>query len=149
MLYRIAADIVVLIHFGWIVFMLVGFFVTAWAFGGVYVFKRTGGWEERFLDRWVLRTVHIAGIAYAGTLAVIGRYCPVTMLENFFRRRYDPASTYPGGFLIHYIERIVYPDVPVQAILIPTVIIAVLTLVMFAVRPPLKIKEIIRRILSR
>ena len=149
MLYRIAADILVLIHFGWIVFILVGFFVTAWAFGGVYALKMTGGWEEQFLDRWVLRTVHIVGIAYVATLAVIGRYCPVTMLENFFRSRYDAASTYPGGFIIHYVERIVYPDVPAQAILIPTIVVAVLTVLMFAVRPPLKVKRFVRRILLR
>ena len=149
MLYRIGADAVVLIHFGWIVFMLLGFFVTAWAFASVYIRNRHAGWEARFLDRWVLRSVHISGIAYVATLAVMREYCPVTMLENFFRRRYDPASTYPGGFMIHYIEQLVYPDVPAQAILIPTVVVAVLTVVMFVMHPPLKVKQTFKKLLSR
>ena len=96
-----------------------------------------------------MRTVHIAGIGYVATLAVIGRYCPMTMLENFFRRHHDPASTYPGGFIIHYVERLVYPDVPALAILIPTIVIAVLTVLMFAVRAPVKVKETICRIFDR
>ena len=149
MLYRIGADIVVLIHFGWIVFILAVFFVTAWAFVAVNLLKKNGGWEYRFLDRWVLRSVHLAGIIYASTLSVVGRYCPMTILENFFRRRHDLNSAYPGGFIIHYIERIVYPDVSIEVILIPTAVVAILTVLMFAVRPPLKVSCWFKQILLR
>ena len=149
MLYRILADFVVLIHFGWIVFVLIGFFITVLALIAVYIFGRRNKWERRFLDRWVLRTVHIGGIAYVAVLAIMHKYCPLTTLENFLRHRHDPATTYPGGFLIYYIERLVYPDLPIRTILIPTITVAVLTLLMFTIRPPQKIKWYINRLLSR
>lgn len=30
--------------------------------------------------------------------------CPLTMLENSFRRRYDPKTVYTGSFAVHYFE---------------------------------------------
>ena len=141
MLYRILADLIVLVHFGWIVFMVVGFFFTAWAVAAVYIFHCRNGWEQRFLDRWVLRTVHFAGIIYVTILAVMQEYCPLTSLENFLRYRHDPGTTYPGGFLIYYIERLVYPNLPFQTIMIPTVAIAVLSVLLYVLCPPKKIRR--------
>ena len=37
--------------------------------------------------------------------------CPLTTLENALRRRAGGA-VYPGGFIAHYLEKIVYWDLP-------------------------------------
>ena len=129
MTYFILADLIVVAHLAWILFMLWGFVLTI-----------RGFFHAEFFDRRLFRTVHLCGIVYVSLLAILGSYCPLTILENVLRRRYDPEFAYPGSFIVHYIEKIVYPDVQPFIILIPTVTIAVFTLVTFIVRPPRRIK---------
>lgn len=88
MFYKIAADIVVLIHFLWIVFLIVG------AFPG-----RKNKWVKIF---------HIGGIAFAIIIQVFGWYCPLTHLEIWLRRMHDPSLSYEGSFIIYYVEKLVY-----------------------------------------
>ncbi|MCK4995127.1 MAG: DUF2784 domain-containing protein [Candidatus Omnitrophica bacterium] len=133
MLYKILADIIVVIHFAWILFMLVGFTLTL-----------VGFWWRRFFDWWLFRALHLCGIAYVGLLAVLSRYCHLTILENTLRAGYDSELRYPGSFIIHYIEKLVYPDVNPLIILIPTVIIAVFTAVVFIIKPPTKIRRMLK-----
>ena len=131
MLYKILADIIVIVHFGWIIFMLIGFILTLCGFF----------WKGIF-DKWLFRTLHIFGIAYVSLLAIMGKYCPLTLWENTLRSKYDPGITYPGSFMIYYAERLVYPDVNPLIIQIPTTLIAVFTILVFIIRPPKKIRKI-------
>jgi len=71
----------------------------------------------------------------------MGKYCPLTLWENTLRARYYPDLIYPGSFIVYYIERLVYPDVNPLIILIPTVIIAIFTVVVFIIRPPIKLRR--------
>lgn len=130
MLYRILADIIVAIHFAWIVFMVIGFIWTV-----------AGFWQKSFFDSWLFRTLHVFGIIYVSTLAIMGRYCPLTIWENSLRAKYAPGLVYPGSFVIHYAEKLVYPEINPLLIRIPTTFIAVFTVVMFIIRPPKKINE--------
>ena len=41
-------------------------------------------------------------------IVTIGFTCPLTLLENHFRRRAG-ASSYDGGFVDHYLNGVVYP----------------------------------------
>lgn len=125
------ADIIVVIHFAWILFILSGFILTSCGFF----------WKALF-DKWLFRTIHLCGIFYAGLLALLRKHCPLTVLENNLRQKYTPESIYPDSFIIHYIEKLVYPDLNTLMIIIPTVIIAVFTIVVFIVRPPAKIRKI-------
>jgi hypothetical protein len=134
MIYRILADLIVMIHFAWILFMLWGFILTLRGFS-----------HKVFFDRWLFRTTHLLGIAYVSTLAIMGRYCPLTIWENTLRAKYDSTLTYPGSFMIHYFEKFVYPDVNPLVIQIPTTFIAIFTVVMFLIKPPEKIKRIFGR----
>ena len=133
MLYKVLADLIVVIHFAWILFMLVGFTLTL-----------AGLWWREFFDWWLFRTVHLCGILYVGLLAVLRQYCPLTMLENALRTTYNLELRYPGSFIVHYIEKLVYPDVDLSIVLIPTVIIAIFTIVVFIINPPAKIRRIFR-----
>jgi hypothetical protein len=51
---------------------------------------------------------------------------------------------YPGSFIVHYVEKLVYPEVNPLIIQIPTIIIAAFTVVVFIIRPPAKIKRMFR-----
>ena len=144
MLYKILADIVVLIHFAWILYMLWGFILTICGSISIYVLRRTKERWRTFFDRWIFRTIHLGGIVYVTIMTVLGENCPLTIMENGLREHYDTELTYHGSFVVHYIEKIVYPEANFLFFLIPTIIIAVFTVVMFIIRPPVKIKCLLR-----
>ena len=103
MLYRIFADIVVLTHLLWILFLMFG------AFLGV-----------RFRAAKVL---HIAGLGYAMVLNALGWYCPLTHVEIWARTRHDPALAYMGSFVIHYVEKLIYVNLQHSSLLVLTVLL--------------------------
>ena len=144
MLYKILADLVVLVHFGWIVFVLWGFVLTVCGSVSVYVFRTAKDRWRRFFNRWIFRTIHLTGIVYVGILTIFGKLCPLTILENKLRGQYDPELTYPGSFVAHYIERIVYPEANFLVFVIPTTIIALFSILMFIIRPPAKLKKVLQ-----
>lgn len=113
--YRIAADLVVLVHFLWIVFLTCG----------VFIGRRT---------RWV-RNLHIAGLLAALVIQLKGWYCPLTYLEIWLRRMHDPAVAYSGSFIIHYLERLVYLDVRLETVLILTLVLVIFSVAVYARRP--------------
>ncbi|BCL74494.1 hypothetical protein JHS3_02300 [Jeongeupia sp. HS-3] len=88
MLFRIAADIVLLIHLAFIVFVLLG---------GVLAVR----W------RWV-PIVHLPAVLWACYVELAGRICPLTPLENGFRVRAGEAG-YTESFISHYVLPIIYP----------------------------------------
>jgi hypothetical protein len=109
MFYRILADIVVFIHFLWILFLISGAFV---------------GMRYRRV-----KIVHLIGIAFALIIQIFGWYCPLTYLEVWLRRMQYPSAGYSGSYIIHYVEKLVYVDVPPGLILIATVFIALISLI--------------------
>ena len=135
MAYKIFAEGIIVVHLVFILFMLFGFVLTLYA-----LFFR-----EKFFDRWLFRSLHLLGILYVASLSILGKYCPLTILENELRLRYEAPLVYSGSFIVHYLERLVYPDVNPLVIQIPTIFIAVFTIVMFTVNPPKKIKSILKK----
>ncbi len=108
MLYRIAADITVVLHLLWILFLVFGAFI-----------------GRRF--KWVKR-LHFGGIIFAIVIQALGWYCPLTYLEIWLRRMHDSSHSYTGSFIIHYLERIVYIDINPKIIFALTVFLAVISL---------------------
>ncbi len=142
MLYKILTDLVVLIHFAWILFILWGFILAVCGSISVYVLRKAKDRWITFFDRWIFRTIHLGGIVYVAILTVSGKYCPLTILENELREQYNTELTYPGSFVVHYIEKIVYPEANFLLFVIPTTIIAIFSILMFIIRPPAKIKQL-------
>jgi hypothetical protein len=126
--------IVVTAHFLWVLFMLYGFFMTAYA-----LFFSA---DKRFLDRWIVRSAHLAGIIFTSALELTGNYCPLTLLENHFRA--GAGARYSGSFIAHYVEKLVYPDVNPYILIAGAAIIAVFCLAAFVIRPPEKIRDKIK-----
>jgi hypothetical protein len=86
--YRIAADAVVVVHFGFIVFVAIGG-VVAW--------------------RWPrLLWFHVPTVAWGIGIVAIGFACPLTPLERHLRRLGD-GQGYDDGFVDRYIEDVIYP----------------------------------------
>ena len=99
--FRLLADLVRLLHFGFVLFVVVGLLLIL--AGGV------AGW------RWVrgrrFRIVHLAAIAVVALQAWLGVLCPLTILEAWLRRRAG-AATYDGSFMAHWVGRWLYWEGP-------------------------------------
>jgi hypothetical protein len=91
MLFKILADIVVLIHFLWILFLIFGAFLGA-------------GNKE-------IKIFHISGLVFAFVIQIFGCYCPLTDLEVWLRAKHDPSLAYSGSFIIHYVEGLIYIEI--------------------------------------
>ena len=113
--------------------MVAGFILTLTAF-----FKRI------IFDWWLFRTLHLVGILYVSLLAAMGRFCPLTIFENELRSKQDPEQVYSGAFIVHYVEKIVYPEVAPMVVLIPTFLIAIVTLIVYLIYPPEQVKRLFR-----
>lgn len=94
--YKILADIVVLTHFLWILFL----------FFGAFLGRRNK----------VLKIFHLSGLSFAFVIQIFDWYCPLTYLEVWLRSKHDPGLIYAGSFIIHYVERIVYIELSRQFI---------------------------------
>jgi hypothetical protein len=101
MFYRVFADTVVLIHFLWILFLLLGAL-----------------WGRR---KQLVKILHISGLAFACIIQIWSWYCPLTYLEVWLREKHDSALIYKGSFIIHYVEKIVYLEISRYLIFIFTV----------------------------
>ena len=88
MLYRVAADLLLLIHLAFIIFVIAG---------GFAVFR----W------RWMV-WLHIPAAAWATLIEFWGWICPLTPWENSLRKLAGQEG-YTGGFIEHYILPLVYP----------------------------------------
>ncbi len=108
MIYKILADIVVSLHFLWILFLIFGAF-----------------WGIRYKG---VRIVHISGLAFAIIIQVFDWYCPLTHLEVWLRTRHDPTLSYSGSFIIHYVERIVYLEVSGKLIFVLSLLLCVINI---------------------
>ncbi len=106
--YKILADIVLLIHFLWILFLFLG---------GLWGIKNRA-----------VRIFHLSGLAFALIIQVFGWYCPLTYLEVWLRSKHDFALTYTGSFIIHYVERIVYIELSRFLIFVLTLVLCSLNL---------------------
>ncbi len=88
MLLRIAADLIVLLHFAFVIFVVAG---------GLLALK----WPK-------MAYLHIPAAVWGAWIGFANWICPLTPLENHLRRLVGEAG-YAGGFIEHYITRILYP----------------------------------------
>ncbi len=125
---------ITIIHFLWVLFMLAGFFWTVLAF---FV-------HRRFFDFFWFRTLHALGILLVSLFPLLGKYCPLTIWENFFRQR--GGAGYEGGFIHHYLEKFIYPDIDPVAIRVGTFVVAFVSIAVYFLRPPERTKKWFKKI---
>lgn len=88
MLHRLLADATVLVHFGFVLFVVLG---------GLAVLR----WPR-------LAAVHVPAAVWGFAVEAFGWLCPLTTLENRWRRLAGQAG-YDGGFVEHYLIPVLYP----------------------------------------
>jgi hypothetical protein len=88
MIYRMLADLVVILHLLFIIFALIGGVLVRW--------------------RSYMLFIHIPAALWVTVISFKGWICPLTPLENQLRQAAGDEG-YPGGFVEHYIIPIIYP----------------------------------------
>ena len=88
MVYQIRADILVVLHFVFICFVIVG---------GLLVLR----WQ------W-LALIHLPVVLWGALVELMSWVCPLTPLENWLRRAAG-GQGYSGGYIEHYLIPIIYP----------------------------------------
>lgn len=86
--YSLLADLTMLVHLGFVLFVSLGALLVLWR-------------------RWVA-WVHVPCAAYGAAIEFWGWVCPLTPLENRLRRAAGEAG-YEGGFIEHYVGGLLYP----------------------------------------
>ena len=89
MIYRFSADLVLLFHLAFVLFVVLG---------GLVVLR----WP------WVA-LLHLPAAIWGVLIEYSGSICPLTPFENFLRIRGGEAG-YSGGFIEHYIQPVLYPS---------------------------------------
>ncbi|HOG81744.1 MAG: hypothetical protein BWX99_00158 [Deltaproteobacteria bacterium ADurb.Bin151] len=88
-MYSLLADVVVVFHFLFIVFVVAG---------GLLVLRRP-----------CLAWIHLPAVAWGAGIEFAGGICPLTPLENYLRRL-GGESTYSGDFVMQYLLPVIYPE---------------------------------------
>lgn len=88
MFYRVAADLVLVAHFAFIILVVVGALVA-------------------FRFSW-FAWIHIPAASWGAFVELTGRICPLTTLENFLRVHAGQEG-YANSFVEQYIFPVIYP----------------------------------------
>jgi hypothetical protein len=88
MVYLFLSDLIVVIHFGFVLFAVLG---------GLLVLK----WRR-------LAWIHVPTCLWAALIEFAGWVCPLTPLENWLREK-GGGLVYRTGFIEHYIFPLLYP----------------------------------------
>ena len=88
-MYRFFADVLVVVHFLFIVFVVIG---------GIFVLRRP----------W-LAILHLPSVIWGAAVEIYGWVCPLTPLENYLRGL-EGGAVYSGDFVEHYLIPLVYPE---------------------------------------
>lgn len=89
MLYRVLADTTLIVHFAYVLFVVLG---------GLLVLH----W------RWIA-WLHLPAVLWGAFVELTGRICPLTPLELWLRDLGGERG-YEGGFIEHYITSWIYPE---------------------------------------
>ena len=89
------AAAVLVLHLAWIL----------WAIAGA-LWTRGRPWWTAF---------HVASLIW-GIIVEVGPWpCPLTLVEQWLEARAG-MHTWTGGFLVHYLEATIYPDLPARVV---------------------------------
>lgn len=100
-LYLLLADITLLLHASFVAFVVIGLILIL--LGKVLSWS----WIRNPWFRWA----HLAAIAVVVIQSWFGVICPLTTLEMALRSRAGD-TVYPGAFIAHWLEAILYHDAP-------------------------------------
>ena len=121
----LAADIILVVHFCFIAFVLGG--------QGCILL---GAWRRwAWVRQRTFRVIHIVAVAIIVVQTWLGMACPLTVWENAFRRAAGEGA-YPGTFIGYWVSKLVYYDAPAWVFAVAYMLFGVIVVASwFAVKP--------------
>jgi hypothetical protein len=89
--YHFIIDLVIILHFLWILFLIFGFY---------FVLKGSR-----------IAYLHAAGLLFSLVLNLLGWYCPLTNIEDHLNSLWHQHTPVAKSFMARTLEKVVYPDV--------------------------------------
>jgi hypothetical protein len=80
-----------------------------------------------------LAALHVATLVYGVIVEIFDLWCPLTALETWLEAR-GGVLPYQGPFLLHYLDALVYPNVPPSVLTAGAVALCFLNLWIYARR---------------
>lgn len=125
MVYRIFADLVVVLHAAYVLFVILGLLAVL------------AGWLLKW--RWIhnlwFRGIHLAMILIVVLEAWLGITCPFTTWEKELRRLAGQAA-YQGDFLANFVHDALFIDAPAWVFTLCYTVFGLLILATFLLAPP-------------
>ena len=82
-------------------------------------------------SRPVLRWLHIASLIWGMLTELLPWPCPLTLFENWLEAKAG-VEPYQGGFLLHYLDKFVYPEISATILTVAGVLVCLLNLAFYA-----------------
>lgn len=100
-LYALAADLILLTHALFVVFVICGFLL-------IWI-----GWLRHWnwIRNWWFRVIHVGAIGVVVLQAWAGRLCPLTIWENQLRAMAGQAA-YEESFVRYWVHELLFYDLP-------------------------------------
>jgi len=99
--YQLIAETVMVSHFLFVLFVVFGLLLIV--AGGIR--------RWRWVRNKAFRIVHLGAILIVVLQSWLGMVCPLTHIENWARNAAG-EQPYDGGFIAHWVERLLYFDAP-------------------------------------
>ena len=81
-------------------------------------------------NRPVLRALHVASLIWGILTELTAWPCPLTLVENWLEAKAG-IEPYQGGFLLYYLDRLVYPDISVVLLVTVGVLVCAVNLAIY------------------
>lgn len=124
-LYQLAADIVLLVHAGIVLFIL----------GSVLLIVAGGFLKWGFVRNLFFRLLHLLAIGIVVLQAWLGRLCPLTSLEMWLREQVG-GGAYQMSFIQYWLQQFLYYEFPLWVFAIAYTLFGLLVLAIWWLVPP-------------
>lgn len=125
LLYRIAADLVLVLHAAYVLFVVLGL-----------VLILVGIWRKwEWIRNFWFRVVHLGMIGVVVAESWIGMVCPLTTLENWLRRE-GGEQGYQGDFIANWVHDLLFFELPAWVFAVGYTLFGAAVLATFFSAPP-------------
>lgn len=122
---KLAADAIVVIHFAFVLFVLLGQLLI--------MVGAIAGWK--WVRNFKFRLIHLASILFVVAESLLGIICPLTTLEKWLREQAGETS-YQGDFIASWVHDMLFFEAEPWVFTVCYSLFGLLVLITFVFAPP-------------
>ncbi|QDT97697.1 DUF2784 domain-containing protein [Gimesia aquarii] len=130
LLYRIGADLTVVIHFSFVMFVLLGQILI--------LIGALAGWK--WVRNFKFRMIHLVSILFVVLESLVGVTCPLTTFEKWLREQAGEVS-YQGDFIAACVHEALFMEAPPWVFTLCYSLFGLFVLITFFLAPPQRAKK--------